>query len=211
MPMRTTPSSVLIPFCLGAALLLFAGCATVAEDYHIPDRASWPRSYTSVAGDITVGRHANIRNARTVAGEITIGEGSQVGSLTTVAGDIRLAAEVRVEGWISTVVGDVDIARDCVINGNIGTEDGHITLTRSVVAGDVTLTGGRLDLTGSRITGVLRVKAPDDDDDDWAVINIGPDSVVAEILVERKALARLRVHRSAQVGSVQGVVEEYYR
>lgn len=195
----------------GAALLLFTGCATVAEDYRIPDGAVWPRSYTSVAGDIDVGRQARIRNARTVAGDITIGEGSQVGSLTTVAGEIRLAANVRVEGWISTVVGDVHIARDCVINGDVITEDGHITLTRSVVAGDVTVTGGRLDLTGSRITGVLRVKAPDDDDDDdRAIINIGPDSEVAEIVVERKALARLRIHRSAQVGSVQGIVAEYY-
>jgi acyl-[acyl carrier protein]--UDP-N-acetylglucosamine O-acyltransferase len=209
--MRTTQPSALIPFCLGTAVLLFTGCATVTGDYRIPDGAIWPRSYTSVAGDITVGRRANIRNARTVAGDITIGEGSRVGNLRTVAGEIHLATGVRVEGWIRTVVGDVRVARDCVINGDVSTEDGHITLTRSVVAGDVSVIGGQVDLIGSRITGVLRVKAPDDDDDDdRAIIDIGPDSEVTEIVVERKALARLRIHRSAQVGSVQGIVAEYY-
>lgn len=192
-------------------MLGFTGCATVAEDYRIPDGATKMRSYTSVAGDIDVGRRASIRNAKTVAGDITIGEGSRVGSLSTVAGEIYLDAGVKVQGSIKTVVGEVRISRGCTIAGNVSTVDGDITLTHSAVTGDVIVTGGRVDLTGSRITGVLRVKAPDDDDDeDRAIINIGPDSEVTEVIVEPRARARLRIHRSAQVGSLQGIVAEYY-
>lgn len=197
---------------LGAAMLCFTGCATVAGDYRIPDGAAKMRSYTSVAGDIDVGRQASIRNAKTVAGDITIGEGSRVGSLSTVAGEIYLDAGVKVEGAIKTVVGDVRISRGCTITGNVSTVDGDITLTHCAVAGDVTVTGGRVDLTGSRITGVLRVKAPDDDDDDdRATIDVGPDSEVTEVIVEPKALARLRIHRAAKVGAVKGIEAEYYR
>lgn len=198
---------------LGVAGLGFTGCATVAEDYRIPDGASKMRGYTSVAGDITVGRQASIHNARTVAGDIDIGEGSRVGSLSTVAGDIHLAAGVKVEGSIRTVSGDVETSRGCTITGNVGTVAGHITLEHSAVAGNVTLTSGKLDLTGTRITGVLRVEARDDDDDDkdTAKINIGPDSEVTEVIVEPKARARLRIHHTAKVGSVKGVEAEYYR
>jgi cytoskeletal protein CcmA (bactofilin family) len=196
----------------GAAGLFFTGCATVAEDYRIPDGVSKSRSYTSVAGDITVGRQATIRDVRTVAGDIDIREGSRVGSLSTVAGDISLAADVKVAGSIKTVAGDVEIARGCTITGNVGTVAGHITLVHSSVTGDVTVTSGRVDLTGTRINGVLRVEAPDDDDDDdRAEIDIGPDSEVTEVMVEPKARARLRIHRTAQVGSVKGIEAEYYR
>lgn len=211
-PMRTTEASALIPLCLGAVMLFSAGCATIAEDYRIPDGASKARSYTSIAGNIEVGRQASIRDARTVAGNIDIREGSRVGSLSTVAGNISLAADVKVKGSIRTVAGDVEIARGCTISGNLGTVAGHITLAHSAVVGDVTLTGGKLDLTGARITGALLVKAPDDDDKDvdWAEINIGPDSEVTQVIVEKKARTRLRIHRKAKVGSVQGVEAKYY-
>lgn len=193
-------------------MLCFTGCATVAEDYRIPDGASKMRGYTSVAGDIDVGRQASIRDAKTVAGNIDIREGGRSGSLSTVAGDIRLEAGVKVEGSIKTVAGDVETSRGCTITGNVGTVVGHIRLLHSAVTGDVTVTSGRVDLTGTRVTGVLRVEAPDDDDETrTAKINIGADSEVTEVIVEPKARARLRIHRSAKVGSVKGIEAEYYR
>lgn len=209
--MRTNKSFALIPLGLSAVLLFSASCATVTEDYRIPDGASKMRSYTSVAGDITVGRRASIHDARTVAGDIDIGEGSRVGSLNTVAGKIRLAADVKVEGSINTVAGNIEIARGATVSGNVGTVAGHITLEHSAVAGNVTVTSGRLDLTATRITGTLLVKGTDDGDGHPAAINIGPDSEVTAVVVEPTARARLRINRSAKVGTVKGVEADYYR
>jgi DUF4097 and DUF4098 domain-containing protein YvlB len=207
--MRTIKPSALIPLCL-SAVLLAAGCATVAEDYGIPDGSTQTRSYTSVAGDVKVGRQASIGDAHTVSGDIEIGEGSRVGSLSTVAGEISLAADVQVGGSLMTVAGDIEIARGCTIAGNVGTVAGEIEITDSTVKGNVTLAHGELNLIRARITGTLLVEQPEDEDAKMTEITIGPDSEVTAIVAEKKTKVHLRIHRTAKVGSLKGVVAEYY-
>lgn len=208
--MRTIPRSVTISLCLGAVALFSGGCATIAGGYRIPDGSAQTRSYSSIAGDIEVGRQASIRNADTIAGDIDIGEGSQVRSLDSIAGQIRLAAEVSVAGSIETIAGDVKISRGCTIGGNVETIAGHISITESVVKGDVILRHGKLNLVRSRVLGVVQVKRAKDKDADTPEITLGPDSEVTEIVVDEKSVAHLRIHRSAKVGSIKGAAAEYY-
>jgi DUF4097 and DUF4098 domain-containing protein YvlB len=208
--MRTREISALIPLCLTAAVLLTPGCATVADDYRIPDGATQSRGYTSVAGDIEVGRRATIGKARTVSGDIEIGEGSRTDNLTTVAGKVRLAPNVKVAGSIKTVAGDVEIAKGCAITGDISTVVGRITLTDSTVGRGVTLASGALEVTRSDISGAVRVRYSDNKNAEVAEVTIGPGSVVAELVVEENAKARVKIHRTAKVKSVQGVEAEYY-
>ena len=210
--MRTIQRSVLNSLCLGAVALLSGGCATIAGGYRIPDSSTHARSYSSIAGDIDVGRQASIRNADTIAGDIDIGEGSRVRSLDSIAGQIRLAADVSVEGSVETIAGDIRIARGCTIGGNVETIAGRISITESVVKRDVIIRHGELDLVRTRVLGVVRVKrAKDkDDDEDTPEINIGPDSEVTEVVVDEKSIVHLRIHRSAKVGPIKGAEAEYY-
>lgn len=208
--MRTLGNPVLHFLCLAAVLLLSAGCATVAGDYQVPANSVAERGYTSVAGNIEVGRSARIGNAKTVAGNIEIGEQSRVGTLSSVAGRIRVGMNVRVGGSIKTVAGDIEVASGCTITGDVGSVAGRITLQASTVKGDVTLTSGKLAVTGSRVSGTVRIERADDRQAEDAEVTIGPDSEVAKVVVEKDARAQLRIHRTAKVGAVKGVVAQYY-
>jgi len=208
--MRTRKIPALIPLSLVAILLGSAGCATIADDYRIPDGFAQVRGYTSVAGNIEVGRKATIGSAKTVSGNIEIGEGSRTGSLSSVSGDVRLAADVSVDGSVKTVAGKVEIARGCTITRDVGTIAGRITLTDSTVKGSVTLTVGELDITRSRIAGAVHIEFSEEADADTAEITIGPGSEVGELVVEKKARVQVRIHRTAKVGAIKGVEPEYY-
>ena len=206
--MRT--SGILALLCLTAALLSSAGCATVADDYRIPDGAAAERGYTSVAGNVEVGRSARIGNAKTVAGNIEIGERSRTGSLSSVAGRIRVGADGKVDGSIKTVAGDIEVASGCTITGDVGTVAGRISLLRSEVKGDVTLTSGKLEVSASQIGGTLRIERADEQDAEDAEVTIGAGSEVAHVVVEKGARVHLRIHRAAKVGPVKGIAPEYY-
>jgi hypothetical protein len=208
--MRTLRISVLSSFCLVAATLFSSGCATVADDYRIADGSEQDRGYTSVAGNVEVGKSARIGKAKTVSGNIEIGEQSRTGSLSSVAGRIRVGANSQVGGSIKTVAGDIEIARGCTITGDVGTVAGRVAVTDSVVKGDVTMNSGKLDLMRSRIGGALRIERTDDEDADAAEVNVGADSEVGKVTVEKGGRVHLRVHRSAKVGPITGAVAEYY-
>lgn len=202
--------SPLIFICLSSALLLLSGCAMIAGGYRVPEGSTQARSYSSVAGDVDVGRRARVRNIDTVAGDIDIGEGGKVASIDSVAGDVRLAGKVTVEGSIETVAGDIDIEAGCTVGGGIDTVAGDIRIVESLVKGDVTTRHGDLELTRSRIEGVVRVKRARTDENDILRINIGAGSEAREIIVEERALVRLKIHRSAKVGKITGAEAEYY-
>lgn len=208
--MRTRETSASIPPFLAASILLSAGCATIADDYRVPAGSDQGRGYTSVSGDVVVGRQARIGNAKTVSGSIEIGEQSRTGSLSSVAGRIRVGANSKVAGSIKTVAGDVEIAPGCTINGDVGTVAGRVVVTDSVVKGSVTLTDGKLEVVRSHITGAVRIEHTNDANAGIAEITIGPGSEVTELVVEKKAQAKVKIHRGAKVGSIQGVVPEYY-
>jgi acyl-[acyl carrier protein]--UDP-N-acetylglucosamine O-acyltransferase len=177
-PMRTNRFPALITLGLGATMLFSAGCMHIASDHRIPDGSTTARSYTSVAGDIDVGRNAKVRNLDTVAGDIDVGRGSRVGSLDSVAGDIRVGEEVTVDGSIETVAGDIEIERGCTITGGIDTVAGDISIAESVVKGGITLRHGSLDLQRTRVDGTVRVKWSKDTDTDTPRITIGLGSEV---------------------------------
>jgi cytoskeletal protein CcmA (bactofilin family) len=163
-----------------------------------------------VAGNVEVGRSARIGNAKTVSGNIEIGESSRTGSLSSVAGRIRVGADSKVGGSIHTVAGDIEIARGCTITGDVGTVAGRITLRASEVKGGVTLTGGKLAVSGSRISGTLRIEHADNPEAEAAEVTIGADSAVAQVVVEKEARVHLRIHRTAKVGKIKGAEPEYY-
>ncbi len=190
--------------------LFSGGCATIAGGYRIPDSSTRSRSYSSIAGEIDVGRQASIRNAKTIAGEINIGEGSRVRGLDSIAGRIQLASGVTIEGSIKTIAGNIKVGRGCTVGGSIETVAGHISVEDSVVKGDVVLRHGELDLVRTRVMGVVRLKRHHDNDADTAEITIGPDSEVKEVVVDDKTPVHLRIHRSAKVGPVTGAAAEYY-
>lgn len=202
----------LLILCLGAASLALSGCAAIAGGYRIPNDAAPARSYSSIAGDIEVGLRASVRNVDTVAGDIRIGEGSRVASIDSVAGDVHLARNVSVDKSVETVAGDINIEAGCTIGGGIESVAGDMRIESSLVKGDVTLRAGDLELDRSRIGGVVRVKHVRDKDAEKNPprITIGPESAVTEIVVDERAVARLRIHRSARVGKVSGATAEYY-
>ena len=208
--MRSREIPVLIPLGLVVALLLTAGCASIAEDYRIADDTAQVRGYTSVSGNVAVGRHAKIGPARTVSGDIEVGAGSQTGGLHSVSGRISLAADVKVEGSVKSVSGDIALARGCTITGDVGTVAGRVTIEDSTVGGDVTLNNGDLELMRSRVAGAVRVSHANGNDEKEAGVVIGPDSSVKEIVVEKDAKVRLRIHRTAKVGPIKGAAAEYY-
>jgi DUF4097 and DUF4098 domain-containing protein YvlB len=208
--MRTFRVPLSIFAFLIASLPFTAGCATISEDYRIADGSDQDRGYTSVSGNIDVGRSARIGNAKTVSGNIAIGEQCRVGSLSSVAGRIKVAADSRVGGSIKTVAGDIEIARGCTIAGDVGTVAGRVAVTDSVVKGKVTLTSGKLALTGSRVTGALRVEHSDGEGNDDAEVDIGANSEVGKVIVEKGARVQLRIHNTAKVGTITGAQAEYY-
>ncbi|HYC72062.1 MAG TPA: polymer-forming cytoskeletal protein [Opitutaceae bacterium] len=212
--MRTIKTPALVPFCLSAALLLLTGCAQIAGGYRVPDDSDKSRSYSSIAGDIDVGRQGSIRNAKTIAGDIDIRERTRVGSLSSIAGSIRLAEEVRVAGSIKTVAGDVDLAEGCTVAGDISTVAGHVRLDGSEVIGDVTVSRGKLDLVRTRVGGTVHIRkfkrAGSDPDAEPAEVTIGPASTVKEVVAEKNAFVRVRIHRTAKVGTVTGIAPEYF-
>lgn len=207
--MRTLPISALVPCSLVAVVLLSTGCSIVVS-YNIPDGSVRSRSFTSVAGDIEVGRQATIRNARTVAGNIEIHEGGRAGNLATVAGRVRLAADVTISGSIKTVAGDIEVGHGSMISGDVSTEVGKISMTGGVVQGNVILANGKLEIVRTRVVGAVRVKHADGDEGKVAELTIGRDSEVAALVVAEKTVVHLRIHRTAKVGSIKGAEAEYY-
>lgn len=201
---------ILLPFGLVMILFCSGGCASIAGGYRVPDGTTKSRGYSSIAGEVDVGRRANVGDLNTVAGEIDIGEGSRVRSADSVAGRIRLAEGVTVDRSVETIAGDIDIDRGCTIGGNVGTVAGEITIGESVVKGDVILRRGELKLTGTRVLGVVRVKYARDDEERIPEIRIGPNSEVGGVEVAEKMTVHLRIHRSAKVGAVKGAQAEYY-
>lgn len=208
--MRILRPSVLIPFCFIAATLFSSGCATVADDYRVADGSEQERGYTSVAGNVEVGKSARIGNAKTVSGNIEIGERSRVGSLSSVAGRIRVGGDGQVGGSIKTVAGDIEIASGCTITGDVGTVAGRVTITDSVVKGNVTMNSGQLSLNHSKILNTLRLERTDDEDAKAAEVTIGAGSEVGKVVVEKGGRVQLRIHRTAKVGPIAGAVAEYY-
>lgn len=208
--MRTLRIFVLSPLCLVAATLFSSGCATVADDYRIADGSEQDRGYTSVAGNVEVGKSARIGNAKTVSGNIEIGEQSRTGSLSSVAGRIRVGSSSQVGGSIKTVAGDIEIASGCTITGDVGTVAGRVTITDSTVKGNVTMNSGQLALNHSKVSNTLRIERTDDDDAKPAEVNIGASSEVGKVVVEKGGRVHLRIHRSAKVGPITGTVAEYY-
>lgn len=208
--MQIRRTFVLIPLGLAAALWIASGCATVAEDYRIADGSEQDRGYTSVSGNVEVGRSARIGNAKTVSGNIEIGEQSRVGSLSSVSGRIRVGANTQVGGSIRTVAGEIKIAQGSTITGGVGTIAGRITVNQSVVKGEITLTTGKLTLEGSRVSGTLRIERPDNHETNEAEVDIGANSEIGKVIVEEGARVDLRIHRSAKVGTITGAAAEYY-
>lgn len=209
MPMRTITSSVLTSICLGAAMLL-TGCGTIAGGHRVPDGSTQTRNYASIAGDVDVGRQANVGKVDTIAGDIEIGENSRVQSLDSIAGKIRLAAGVTVDGSVETIAGEIEIDRGCTITGSVESVAGDISITDSLVKGGIVIRRGDLEMVRTRVAGVIKVKWAKDKDEPTPRISIGPDSEVGEIVVDERITVRLRIHRSAKVGVVKGATAEYY-
>lgn len=197
---------------LSPALLFVSGCAMIAGGYRVPDGTSHDRNYSSVAGDIDIGRRAAVRNVDTVAGDIEIGDGTHVASVDSVAGDVRLGEHVTVDKSVETVAGDIEIGAGCTIGGSVESVAGDISIMNSVVKGDVIARAGDLETERSRIGGVLRVKHVKDKDADLHPprITVGPGMEVTEIIVDERTTVRLKIHRSAKVGKVTGATAEYY-
>lgn len=191
-------------------MIFSSGCATIAGDYRIAESSDQDRGYTSVAGNIEVGRSARIGNAKTVSGSIEIGEQSRTGTLSSVAGRIRVGANGKVDGSIRTIAGEIEIARGCTITGDVGTIAGRVTVTESVVKGGITQTTGKLTLRGSQVAGTVYVEPPKNDTTEEATVDIGPNSEVGKVVVKQGARVHLRIHRTAKVGAVEGTEPEYY-
>lgn len=203
-------SSSLLGICvLFGALLLSGGC-TVADDYHIKGGTTHTRSYTSVAGAVNVGASAKIADAKTVAGDISVGTGADTGDLSSVAGSITVGENCRVNGTIKTVAGNIGIRRGCVISGNVNSTAGNIEVADSEIQGGVTQTGGNVAFVRSHVAGVVRIKYTRHDIDRPVQVDIGPGCDIRELVVEPKAGAVVRIHRTAKVGSIKGVEPEYY-
>ena len=208
--MQRSRIPLLVPLGLIVAMIFSGGCASIAGDYQIAEGSEQDRNYTSVAGNVDVGRSARIGNAKTVSGGIEIGEYSRTGTLSSVAGRIRVGANGKVDGSVRTIAGDIEIARRCTITGDVGTIAGRITVTDSVVKGGMTQTTGKLTLRGSQVAGTVYVEPPKNDTTEEATVDIGPNSEVGKVIVKQGARVHLRIHRSAKVGAVEGAEAEYY-
>lgn len=207
--MPTSRLPALVPLCVSTVILLATGCS-IADGYRVPDGLTKHRSYTSIAGDVEVGRDATIRSARTVAGNIEVHEGGRTGNLSTVAGRVRLGANVRVDGSIKTVAGDIELDEGCTVTGDITTVVGHITVAGGEIKGGVTLENGRLEIARTRVAGTVRVKHSNRDNAETPELTIGPGAEVGALVVDERTEVRLRIHRTAKVGSIQGAEAEYY-
>ncbi len=207
--MQTPRLPAFVSLCLASAVLCATGCS-IAAGYRVPDGLTKHRSYTSIAGDVEVGRDATIRSARTVAGNIEVHEGGRTGNLTTVAGRVRLEARVRVEGSIKTVAGDIELGEGCTVTGDITTVVGHITMAGGEIQGGVTVENGRLEITRTRVTGTIRVKHSNRDNAETPELTIGSGAEVGALVVDEGTDVRLRIHRTAKVGSITGAEVEYF-
>lgn len=227
--MNLKPVSILAYSLAGAAVLVLGGCFSINSDIEIGDGATVERSLNTVNGRITIGRDSTvIGSAKTVNGGVSVGPDSVVGEVQTVNGKIEFGKGVKAEsveavngnvevgegvevtGGIETVNGRVLIGGDSIIGGRVESVNGQIRLAGATVGSLLNVRGGMVLEAGSRVMGELRVaRARGSERDDPVLVEIHADCEVLGPLVFERPV-RLRVHRSAQVGEIQGAEPEYF-
>jgi hypothetical protein len=208
--------SNLHPFPHHAALLIlalaFSGCS-IAGGYQIDDGVRMPRSYRTVAGNVTVGRDASIHEARTVAGTIAVENGASTRSLKTTAGEIRLGESVKVDGDVSTLAGSIQIGKGSHVTGMVTLTAGSMELNGCHIDGLVRITKGDLRTAGATVLPaglIVRHTRVHNDDRETPRIDIGPGADIASIEVEPDTPVELRISRDARVGKVTGATATAY-
>ena len=167
----------------------------------------------TVNGEIHLGPEIIAKHVRTVNGDIALERGSVVDSLRAVNGNVWVNNS-KIVGDTRTVNGRIQTRENTHIGGSVTTSNGRITLFDTIVERDVSMSDGKIDLNNTVVKGnvVVREKRFWDffDFDIFSPkVIIGPNSIVeGDIIVQRKA--KLYVHESAKIASIEGVEAQYY-
>lgn len=210
-------------------LLALTACIGVNSSINVADGETVDGNRSTVNGSINVGREARVNgDLETVNGSANIGPGSHVGdvetvngrieiaddaaadSLETVNGQITIGSGVEITGDVEAVNGKVAIGPGSRVAGAVESVNGRITLEGADVSSLANNNGGMELADGARVRGDLRVgKVRRGKENDRPEIIIGRDCVVEGRLVFERPVV-LRVHRSAQIGEIEGAEPEYF-
>ena len=167
----------------------------------------------TVNGEIHLGPEIVAKHVRTVNGDIDLERGSVVDSLSAVNGNVRVNNS-KVVGDTRTVNGRIQTRDNTHIGGSVTTSNGRIALVDTIVERDVAMSDGKINLNNTVVKGNIIVREKRfwdflDFDIFPPKVIIGPNSIVeGDIIVRRKA--KLFVHESAKIASVEGVQAEYF-
>lgn len=171
----------------------------------------------TVNGEIRLGANTQAKVVRSVNGDVQVGSGSKVQQLQTVNGDQRISGTF-IAGDVSSVNGAIRLKDNCQVDGSVITNNGRVFLENSRIYRNLEMADGYIELDHATVTGdvVVRKKGF------WEYVNldhlfdffppkiiIGPNSVIEGRLIVNRP-AKLYVHESAKIASIEGVEARYY-
>jgi hypothetical protein len=154
------------------------------------------------------GAHA----VRAVRGNVALADGAFAKGLAIVHGSIAAGEQVTISGDVRVLEGKASMQRGSHITGSLTAVYGDIELAGVRVDSDVQVFCSRLNIAGGEIAGEIKVERR------WMArvkcdtpneLTVGPHAQIHS-LVALDPHTRLRVHRTASIGQIHGVVPVYF-
>lgn len=167
---------------------------------------------TSVNGGIHLAESTRATALRSVNGGIRTEAGVRVDELQLVNGRLRAGPHLRVRGAVQLTNGGAELARGTHIDGTLTSVNARVEMEQTRVGGRFVSRNGDLSTgNGSHLQAGIHYQpvSRQDRERNTPVITIGPGSRVDGPMQFDRPV-KLRVHRSARIGSVHGATVEWF-
>lgn len=188
----------------------------------------------TVNGSIDLGSNSTAAGVETVNGSIDVGNDVSVDSLETVNGSIHAGSGLKAKGGVETVNGRIEIGAGSTVQGSVSTVNGRVTLDQVAVTENAETVNGGLELKNCRIGGNVEMVNGRSEVIDgtvvagdvvihktkggWSwgskpkppVLVIGAGSEVRGRIVVENPDAKVFVHESARIGTIEGAQATRY-
>ena len=176
------------------------------------ERGSRHGRLTSVNGGIHLAQGCRADLVRSVNGGVRTEESARVGELQLVNGRLRGGPNLRVSGPVRLTNGGASLQPGSHISGSLTSVNARVELNQTRLDGPYLGSNGDLDTgPGSHLQAGIHYRAVAEEDRkrNTPEITIGAGSRVAGTLRFDRPV-KLRVHRSARIGEVQGAQVEWF-
>lgn len=167
---------------------------------------------TSVNGGIHLAQGSRAAMVRSVNGGVRTEDSVRISELQLVNGRLRGGPQLRVSGPVKLTNGGASLQPGSHITGSLTSVNARVELNQTRLDGPYLGSNGDLDTgPGSRLQSGIhyRAVAEEDRQRNTPEVTIGAGSHVAGTLRFDRPV-KLRVHRSARIGDVQGAQLEWF-